>query len=246
MELEKDERIDDLQYKGLKIIQNEKEFCFGIDAVMLANFAKSGIKENSYVVDLCTGTGIIAILLSGKTKAKKILGVEIQEKIVKMTKKSVEMNNIGDRVEIICKDLKKLKDDVPSGTVDAITVNPPYQAKNTGIVNERDSKTIARHEISCTLEDIIIESARELKSGGSLYMVHKAERLVDVLFYMRKYKLEPKRIRFVHPNENTAPNLILVEGVRSGRPFLKVEKPLYVYKDDGDYTDDIKEIYEVK
>lgn len=242
MELEKNERIDDLQYKNLKIIQNEKDFCFGIDAVLLSDFAK-GIKDGSHVVDLCTGNGIIAILLSGKTNAENIVGVEIQENIAKMAKRSIEMNNIQDRVAILNCDLKNLKDKIPAGSVDAITVNPPYKAKNSGLINERDSKTIARHEISCTLEDIIIEVARELKSSGSMYMIHKSERLVDILYYMRKYKVEPKRIRFIHPNSSEAPNLVLIEGVRSGGKFLKVEKPLYVYKEDGSYTNEIKQIY---
>lgn len=242
MELENNERIDDLQYKGLKIIQNEKDFCFGIDAVLLSDFAK-GIKKDSYVVDLCTGNGIIAILLSGKTEAKEIVGIEIQEHVAEMANRSVEMNNIQDRVKIINEDLTKLKNKIKAGTVDAITVNPPYKAKNSGLINERDTKTIARHEISCTLEDIIIESARELKSSGNLYMIHKTERLVDILSLMRKHNIEPKRIRFIHPNINEAPNLVLVEGVRSGRAFLKVEKPLYVYKENGEYTENIKEIY---
>lgn len=242
MELKNNERIDDLQYKGLKIIQNEKDFCFGIDAVLLSDFAK-GIKDGSNVVDLCTGNGIIAILLSGKTNAKEIVGVEIQEHVAEMANRSVEMNNIQDRVKIINEDLTKLKEKIKAGTVDAITVNPPYKAKNSGLINERDTKTIARHEISCTLEDIIIEASRELKSSGNLYMIHKTERLVDILSLMRKHNIEPKRIRFIHPNVNEAPNLVLVEGLRSGKAFLKVEKPLYVYKENGEYTDDIKEIY---
>ena len=242
MELKNNERIDDLQYKGLKIIQNEKDFCFGIDAVLLSDFAK-GIKDGSNVVDLCTGNGIIAILLSGKTNAKEIVGVEIQEHVAEMANRSVEMNNIQDRVKIINEDLTKLKEKIKAGTVDAITVNPPYKAKNSGLINERDTKTIARHEISCTLEDIIIEAARELKSSGNLYMIHKTERLVDILSLMRKHNIEPKRIRFIHPNVNEAPNLVLVEGLRCGKAFLKVEKPLYVYKENGEYTDDIKEIY---
>lgn len=242
MELKNNERIDDLQYKGLKIIQNEKDFCFGIDAVLLSDFAK-GIKKDSYVVDLCTGNGIIAILLSGKTEAKEIIGVEIQEHVAEMANRSVEMNNIQERVKIINENLTKLKDKIKAGSVDAITVNPPYKAKKSGLINERDTKTIARHEISCTLEDIIIEAARELKSSGNLYMIHKTERLVDILSLMRKYKIEPKRIRFIHPNVNEAPNLVLVEGTRSGKSFLKVEKPLYVYKENGEYTEDIKKIY---
>lgn len=242
MELKSNERIDDLQYKNLRIIQNEKDFCFGIDAVLLSDFAKE-IKKDSCVVDLCTGNGIVAILLSGKTEAREIVGVEIQESAANLAVRSIEMNNIQDRVKIINEDLKNLKDKIKAGTVDAITVNPPYKAKNSGLINERDSKTIARHEISCTLEDIIVEAARELKSSGNLYMIHKTERLVDILYLMRKHKIEPKRIRFIHPNVSEAPNLVLIEGLRSGKPFLKIERPLHVYNENGEYTEDIKEIY---
>ena len=242
MELKENERIDDLQLKGLKIIQNKNGFCFGIDAVLLSDFAKQ-IKENSVVGDLCSGNGIIPILLCGKTAASKIYGVEIQEEVSELAKRSVCLNHLEDRIEIVNRDLKEIKDVIPSGSVDAVTVNPPYMKKGSGIINERDTKTIARHEISCTLEDIIKEAARVLKFGGSLYMVHKTERLVDVLSCMRKEKVEPKRLRFIHPSFGEAPNLFLVEGVRSGNSFLKIEPPLYVYEDKENYTKEIKEIY---
>lgn len=242
MELKENERIDDLQFKGLKIIQNKNGFCFGIDAVLLSDFAR-GIKDESIVVDLCTGTGIIPILLSGKTSAKKIYGIEIQEDVAEMAKRSIEMNNLETKIEIVNRDLNNIKDVIGAGSIDVITVNPPYKKRGTGIINEKDTKTIARHEISCTLEDIIKESARILKSGGYLYMIHKTERLVDVLCSMRKEKIEPKRIKFIHPSIGQAPNLVLIEGVRSGKSFLKIEKPLYVYDRDGNYTFEIKKIY---
>lgn len=243
MELRENERVDDLQFRGLRIIQNKNEFCFGIDAVLLANFAK-GIKKNSYVVDLCTGTGVIAILLSAKTEAVRFDAVEIQEHIAEMAKRSVLLNSLGDRINVVNCDLNNLKDVIPSATVDAVTVNPPYKAKNSGIINEKDSKTIARYEISCTLDDIVKESARLLKFGGSLFMVHRTERLVDVCASMRKYGVEPKRVLFVHPNVSSAPNLFLVEGVRGGKPFLLFEKPLFVYDEIGEYTDDLLRFYE--
>ncbi len=243
MKLKENERIDDLQFKNLKIIQNEKCFCFGIDAVLLSNFAKN-MKRNDLVVDLCTGTGIVAILLAGKTTAKKIIGVEIQENIAEMASRSVKLNELEDRVEIINENLLNLKEKIKAGTVDAITVNPPYIEKGTGIINEEDTLTISRHEISCTIEDIIKESARMLKTNGSFYMIHKVERLVDIFCIMRKYKIEPKRIRFVHPSMGKAPNLVLVEGTRDGGKFLKYEAPLYVYEN-GEYTDEIYDIYEV-
>lgn len=242
MELNEDERIDDLQLNGLKIIQNKNWFCFGIDAVLLSDFAKQ-IKSGETVVDLCTGNGIIPILLSGKTQASKIYGVEIQKEVALLANRNVEYNNLNSRVEIINRDLNNLKDVILSGSVDSVTVNPPYKKKGSGIINDLDTKTISRHEISCTLEDIIRESARMLKSGGSLYMIHRVERLVDILSCMRDEKIEPKRLKFIHPKMNEAPNLVLVEGKRSGRPFLKVESPLYVYNTDGTYTNEIYNIY---
>ena len=153
------------------------------------------------------------------------------------------LNSLEGKVNVINCDLKNLSAFIPSATVDAVTVNPPYKPKNSGIINEKDSKTIARHEISCTLEDIIKESARLLKFGGSLFMVHRTERLVDVCAFMRKHGVEPKRIQFVHSNVNSAPNLFLVEGVRSAKPFLLFEKPLFVYDENGEYTDDLIEYY---
>lgn len=242
MELKEDERIDDLQLNGLKIIQNKNWFCFGIDAVLLSDFSKQ-IKKDAIVVDLCSGNGIIPILLSEKTKTSKIYGIEIQEDVAELATRNIELNKLENRVEIINRDLNDIKDIIKSGSVDSVTVNPPYKKKGSGIINETDTKTISRHEISCTLEDIIKESARILKSGGSLFMIHRTERLVDILSCMRKEKIEPKRMRFIHPKVSDAPNLVLIEGTRSGNAFLKIDPPLYVYKDGGEYTDDIKTIY---
>ena len=242
MVINENERIDDLQYKGLKIIQNKDGFCFGIDAVLLANFAKN-MKRKNLVVDLCTGTGIVAILLSGKTDAKKIIGVEIQPESAEMAKRSVSLNSLQDRVEIINQDLKKLKTVIEAGSVDTVTVNPPYMKAGSAIVNDENKLSIARHEVCCTLDDVIKESARILKTNGEFFMVHKPERLVDIFCTMRKYKIEPKRIRFVHPSVDKPANIVLIEGTRDGKEFLKFEKSLYVYEN-GEYTDEIYEIYE--
>lgn len=201
------------------------------------------MKKCDTVVDLCTGTGIVAILLSGKTNAKKIVGVEIQEECSEMARRSVEMNSLQDRVEILNEDLKKLKNIIGAGSVDTVTVNPPYMKAGSAIINEVNSLTIARHEVCCTLEDVIKEAARMLKTNGEFFMVHKPERLVDIFCIMRKYKIEPKRIRFVHPSAEKPANIVLIEGSRDGKEFLKFEKPLYVYED-GEYTDEIYEIYE--
>lgn len=242
MELKENERIDDLQCKGLKIIQNKKEFCFGIDAVLLSDFAKK-VKKNGTLVDLCTGTGVIAILLSAKSETKKIYGVEIQSHIAEMATRSVKMNGLENKIMIIHKDLKDLKDQIIAGSIDTVTVNPPYKPRNAGIINEKDTKTIARHEISCTLEDIVKESARLLNTGGNLCMVHKVERLVDLCVLFRKYQLEPKRMRFVYSRQGEAPTLVLIEGIKGGKPFLKMEPPIYVYEKNNEYTNQIKEIY---
>ena len=242
MELKEFERIDDLQCNGLKIIQNEKEFCFGIDAVLLSDFAKK-TKKNAKIVDLCTGTGIIAILLSAKTSAKHIVGVEIQKHIAGMAQRSVEMNNLTEKIEIINEDLMNLKNFIVAGSIDTVTVNPPYKPKNSGVINEKDTKTIARHEISCTLEDIIKESSRLLNTGGNLCLVHKVERLADIFVLLRKYKLEPKRMRLVYSKVNDPATLVLIEGVKGGKPFLKMEPPIYVYENKNEYTRQIKEIY---
>lgn len=245
MELKKDERIDDLQYKDLKIIQNKNGFCFGIDAVLLSDFA-TNIKDNSTVVDLCTGTGIVAILTEAKTKARKIYAVEIQEEIAEMANRSVVLNNQQDKIEIINEDLNKLDNVIEKSSIDAITVNPPYKKVGCGIINELNTKTISRHEVLCTLEDIIRVSSIMLKDMGSLYMIHKTERLVDVLSEMRKAGIEPKRIRFIHPTYNKAPNLFMVEGMKNAGAFLKIENPIYVYDEKGKYTDTINEIYNIK
>ena len=242
MVINENERIDDLQYKGFKIIQNKSGFCFGIDAVLLANFARN-MKRKDVVVDLCTGTGIIPILLSGKTNAKKIIGVEIQGESAEMAKRSVELNSLQGRVEIINEDLKKLKPLIEAGSVDTVTVNPPYMKAGSAIVNDKNKISIARHEVCCTLDDVIKESSRILKTNGEFFMVHKPERLVDIFCTMRKYKIEPKRIRFVHPSVDKPANIVLIEGSRDGKEFLKFENSLYVYEN-GEYTDEIYEIYE--
>ena len=191
MDLLEDERIDDLEYKGLKIIQNKNGFCFGIDSVLLSDFAKN-IKKNAKVIDIGTGTGIISILLSKKTELSKIYGVEIQEEVANMAQRSVQLNNLQDKIEIINSNIKNIFDILNQNDFDAIVTNPPYMKVNTGAINEEKKKLISRHEVECTLEDIIKISYKLLKSNGEFYMVHRAERIVDILFYLRQYKLEPK------------------------------------------------------
>lgn len=242
VELKENERIDDLEFKGLKIIQNEKGFCFGMDSVLLSDFAKN-MKNNSTVLDLGTGTGIIPILLCGKTNLKKVVGIEIQQDVANMAKRSSQLNNLQDRFEVVNTNIIDLKNIYEKQSFDVITTNPPYKKENTGITNENRTKLISRHEITANLEDFISVSKDLLKDKGEFYMVHRPERLVDILSLMRKYKIEPKILKFVSPNKNKEPNLILIKGIKNANSFLKIEKNLYVYKENGEYTEDILKIY---
>ena len=242
IELKENERIDDLEYKGLKIIQNTDGFCFGIDAVLLSDFAKE-IKNNSEVLDLGTGTGILSILLSGKTKLKKIYGIEIQEEVAKMAQRSVELNNLNNKIEILNLDIKELINKFEKNTFDSIVTNPPYKKINTGKENEEEKKYISRHEVTASLKDFIKVSFDLLKDKGSLYMVHRPERLSEIIYELKNNKLEPKIMRFVYSNENSEPKLVLIKAVKNAKEFLKIEKPLFVYNEKGEYTEEILKIY---
>lgn len=235
------ETLEDLERDGLKIIQKEKGFRFGVDAVLLSDFAK--IRRNDLVMDFCTGTGVLPILFYGKSQAKEIMGIELQEEFAEMAKRSVALNKIEDKVKILQGDIReeKLLKSLPKFNV--VTVNPPYKKENSGIINEKDALTIARHEVSLNLEEVIRGARLVLKDQGRFYMIHRPERLADILTLMRKYRIEPKRLRMVYPNTKKAPTMVLVEGVRDGGEFLKVEAPLYVYNDDGTYSDEIRRIY---
>lgn len=235
------ERIDDLQYKGLKIIQDTEGFCFGIDSVLLTEFAKKDMKKNKKIVDLGTGTGILGILLSKKVDPFKIIGVELQKDVAEMAKKSVELNNMQNIMEIINEDIHLLT--LEKNSFDYIITNPPYKRKGTGLVNNVDKKIISRHETTVGLEEWVSISKGLLKDKGAIYMVHRTDRLSEIIEILKKYKLEPKRIRFVYPNIYKEANLVLIKAVKSGNEFLKVEKPLIIYKEDGSYTDEILNIY---
>ena len=242
IKLNKNEKIEDLQFKNLKIIQNKSGFCFGIDSVLLSDFAKE-IKENSEVLDLGTGTGIIATLLCGKTKLKEITGVEIQQEVYEMAKRSIKLNKLENKFKIINQDILNLDKIIEKNSIDVIVTNPPYKKKGTGIKNENKNKIISRHETTATLNDFIFISQKLLKDKGEFYMVHRPERLVDILEIMRKYKIEPKILRFVYSNKNSEPKLVLIKGIKNAKPFLKIQNNLYIYKEDGNYTDEINKIY---
>ena len=236
-----DESIDDLQLDNLFLIQKRHGFRFGVDAVLLSNFAN--VKNKHRVIDLCTGTGIIPFLIYGKYKPKEVIGIEIQENMVEMANRSSKYNEVENIVKFENADLKDMNFLKTLGTFDVLTVNPPYKLNNSGLLNPDDKLAIARHEILCNLEDVIKAARRLLKDNGRMYMVHRPERLIDIFELMRKYKIEPKRVQMIQPNVNKAPNIVLVEGQRDGGAYLKWEAPLYVYNEDGTYTKEINKIY---
>lgn len=244
MILNENEKIEDLQYKGLKIIQNKKWFCFGMDSVLLSDFSKD-IKRNSVVVDLGAGTGVISILLSGKTEAKKIICVEKQKEMAEIIQRNIQMNNLEKKLELINEDILKLGDKIEEASIDTVVTNPPYRKQNTGIENENIQKYISKFETTATLQDFISISKRILKDKGQFFMVHRPDRLVDIIEIMRKEKIEPKRIQFVYSQieGDKDAKLVLIEGIKNAKPFLKVEKNIYVYDKKGEYTKQIKQIY---
>lgn len=236
-----DETLEDLQLKGLFILQKKDKFRFGMDAVLLANFVS--ISKPKRVLDLGTGTGIIPILLAAKTNAKWITGIEIQPDIAEMAKRSVEGNGLSDRIEIIEGDIKHAKDLLGAATYDVVVTNPPYTKAGSGLINPAESKAISRHEIFCTLEDVLECAFSMLKPNGEFYMVHRPERLTDVIAGMRRIRIEPKLLRMVVAKEGQAPGLFLVKGLKNGNAGLKVMPNLVIYDQSGKYTDEICKLY---
>ena len=236
-----DERIDDLQRNGYRIIQKKKGFCFGMDAVLLSGFAQ--VKEGEVAVDLGTGTGIIPILLEAKTKGKHFTGLEIQEEVAEMAGRSVRLNQLEDRVDIVRGDIKEASRLFGKASFDVVTSNPPYMNDNHGLKNPDLPKAIARHEVFCTLDDVCREASLLLKSGGRFYMVHRPHRLAEIITALKTYKLEPKRMKLVHPFVDKEANMVLIEAVRGGKSMMKVEAPIIVYKEPGVYTQEIYDVY---
>ena len=239
--LKEKERIDDLQRNGYKIIQNEKKFCFGMDAVLLSGFAAVRLGER--VLDIGTGTGIIPILLEAKTDGEHFTGLEIQEESAEMASRSVRLNGLSEKIDIICGDINNAGEIFEMASFDVITTNPPYMIGKHGLTGDNREKAVARHEIYCTLEDIAREGSRLLKDKGRFYMVHRPFRLVEIFNTLTKYRLEPKRLKMVHPFIDKEPNMVLIEALKGGNSRLTVEKPLIVYKEPGVYMDEIYDIY---
>lgn len=222
------ERVDDLQIGGLELIQNPSGFCFGVDAVFLSDFVR--VKPGETVLDLGTGNGIIPILLTAKTMGKKFTGLEIQEKTAEMARRSVALNGLEDKVDIVTGDIKEAADLFKPAFFDVITTNPPYMLAEHGLRNPDNSKAVARHEVLCSLDDILRESMRLLQDKGRFYMVHRPFRLTEIMIKMNYYKIEPKRIQFIHPYIDKEPVLVLIEGVRGGKSRVTVEPPIIIYE----------------
>jgi tRNA1Val (adenine37-N6)-methyltransferase len=236
-----DETLDDLHIDQLKIIQKKEAFRFGMDAVLLSSFVS--VKKNQNVLDIGTGTGIIPILLAAKTQAKLIVGIEIQEEIASMARRSVEGNGLDDRIKIITGDIKDYSLKLNPATFDVVVTNPPYIRAQSGLTNPTEAKAVSRHEIACTLDDILINGAKSLKPKGLFYMIHRPERLTDILEGMRKVKIEPKLLRFICSWENQAPVLLLIKGLKDGNPGIKIMPDLVIYESQGNYTREVRDLY---
>lgn len=236
------ERVDDLQ-NGYFVIQDPKKFCFGMDAVLLSGFAK--VKKGEAVLDMGTGTGIIPILLRAKTEGEHFTGLEIQEECADMAKRSVLYNGLESDVNIVRGDIKEAAEIFGAASFHVITCNPPYMIGSHGLRNPDRPKAIARHEILCTLEDVVSQAAKLLKDRGRFYMVHRPFRLAEIMNVLIKYKLEPKRMQLVYPYIDREPNMVLIEALKGGNSRITVERPLIVYEKPGVYTEAILELYDM-
>lgn len=237
-----DESLEDLGVGGLRLIQKKKGFRFGTDAVLLADFAKD--IHSKRTLDMCTGSAIIPILLSHKSGAEEICGIEIQQDVFETAARSVELNKLSNKVKLSCGDLKEISDYFPKRSFNLVTCNPPYIKSGQGIKCPDDSKFIARHEVMCSLDDVVCAAESMLSDGGHFCMVHRPSRLSDVIEAMRKYKIEPKRLRFVHPHINDEPALFLIDGLRRGGNEMRILPPLILYDENMNETEELRKIYE--
>ena len=237
------ERIDDLGINGYQIIQKEQGFCFGMDAVLLSDFAQ--VKNGGRVLDLGTGTGILPILMEAKTKAVHLTGLEIQPEMAEMAARSVKLNHLEDKIEIVEGDIKEASAIFSHDSFDTITSNPPYMIGQHGLRNSDMPKAIARHEVLCNLEDVVSQASKVLKERGRFYMVHRPFRLAEIMNVLTKYRLEPKRMQLVYPYIDREPNMVLIEALKGGNSRVTVEPPLIVYKEPGVYTENILKIYDM-
>lgn len=238
--IREEERLDDLQ-NGYWIIQNPKQFCYGIDAVLLASYAR--VREKERALDFCTGSGIVPILLKAKTKGLHFTGLEIQQESAEMAKRSVRYNELEEWIDIVEGDVCRTEEYFLPSSFDVVTCNPPYMTGSHGLTNASQAKTIARHEVLCSFTDIAKAAARVLRPGGRFYLVHRPFRLAEIMFELKRHGLEPKRMQLVCPFADREPNLVLLEATRGGKPRITVEKPLIVYEKPGEYTAEVRELY---
>ena len=241
VELKERERVDDLQRNGYRIIQRTDGFCFGMDAVLLSGFAM--VKKGERALDLGTGTGIIPILLEAKTEGEHFSALEIQREVADMARRSVSLNGLEEKIQIVEGDIREASQIFGAASFDVVTSNPPYMNDAHGLKNPDLPKAIARHEVLCTLDDVVREASRVLKTGGRFYMVHRPHRLAEIITVLRGYKLEPKRMKMVHPFADRDANMVLIEAVKGGGGFLKMEAPVIVFKEPGVYADEIRDVY---
>lgn len=241
VELKERERVDDLQRNGYRIIQRTDGFCFGMDAVLLSGFAM--VKKGERALDLGTGTGIIPILLEAKTEGDHFSALEIQREVADMARRSVSLNGLEEKIQIVEGDIREASQIFGAASFDVVTSNPPYMNDAHGLKNPDLPKAIARHEVLCTLDDVVREASRVLKAGGRFYMVHRPHRLAEIITVLRGYKLEPKRMKMVHPFADRDANMVLIEAVKGGGVFLKMEAPVIVFKEPGVYADEIRDVY---
>lgn len=238
-----DEKIEDLGFAGLKILQKVNGFRFGTDSVLLADFASKNARGK--LLDLCSGTAIVPLLLSQEKNVLHISALEIQENVAEMAKRSVLMNGLEDKISVTAGDLKRADEYYTKQSFDAVTCNPPYMKVGGAIKNELDEKTISRHEVMCTLEDVVKTSVDMLKANGRLYMVHKPTRLAEIIAVMCRYKAEPKRMRLVYASKGKEPSIVLIEAMKSAKPEIRIEPPFYIFNEQGEYSEEMKKIYRV-
>jgi len=239
--LRENERLDDLNFDGYKIIQNPHKFCFGMDSVLLSDFVRT--KKNDFVIDFGCGNGVICILLAAKKLSKKIIGIDIQEDVADLARRNVLMNKLENKIEIMYADIKNIFNMLGKEKFDVVVTNPPYM--QNGIINQNKALAIARHEICCNLEDVINSAAKILKNNGRFFMVHRCQRLTDIICLLREYNLEPKTLRMVHSFLDSPPQMILIEAIKNASSMLKVLPPLIIYDQNGNYTSQINDIYGV-
>lgn len=235
--------VNDLVYfKDIKIVQDKDYFNFSLDSVLLPNFVEIPKKTNK-ILDMCTGNAPIPLILSTKTNAK-IYAVELQKEVFALAKETIKINNLDNQIELINDNIKNLKKTFNTETFDIITCNPPYFKKqDDSIINNNKVKSIARHEIEMELEDVMIISKALLKNEGSLVLVHRTERLIEIIELMKKHNIEPKRMRLIYPKVNTESNLVLIDGRKNGKEGLKILPPLYIHNDDNSYTSEVLEMF---